>query len=160
MFGKHDNRQQNRPMKRFLVTGSAGFIGFHVAKRLLREGNQVTGLDNLNTYYDVHLKRARLAQLRGRRGFRFVMADVAGRAQMERLFQEEPFDCAVENHNLRLFIGFDRRDDLVELRDCFRPKNIERRMVERHAPVRRQTSFKADLCGRKCLLGAVHGALH
>src|SRR5712671_6342825 len=90
MFGKHDDRQQNRPMKRFLVTGSAGFIGFHVAKRLLREGNQVTGLDNLNTYYDVNLKRARLAQLRGRRGFRFVMADVADRAQMERLFQEEP----------------------------------------------------------------------
>ena len=95
MFGKHDDRQQNRPMKRFLVTGSAGFIGFHVAKRLLREGNQVTGLDNLNTYYDVHLKRARLAQLRGRRGFRFVMADVADRAQMERLFQEEPFDCVI-----------------------------------------------------------------
>ena len=95
MFGKHDDKQQNRPMKRFLVTGSAGFIGFHVAKRLLREGNQVTGLDNLNTYYDVNLKRARLAQLRGRRGFRFVMADVADRAQMERLFQEEPFDCVI-----------------------------------------------------------------
>ncbi len=95
MFGKHDDRQQNRPMKRFLVTGSAGFIGFHVAKRLLREGNQVTGLDNLNTYYDVNLKRARLAQLRGRRGFRFVVADVADRAQMERLFQEEPFDCVI-----------------------------------------------------------------
>ena len=95
MFGKHDDRQQNRPKKRFLVTGSAGSIGFHVAERLLPEGNQVTGLDNLNTYYDVKLKRARLAQLRGRRGFRFVMADVADRAQMERLFQEEPFDCVI-----------------------------------------------------------------
>ena len=48
-----------------LVTGSAGFIGFHVAQRLLREGKQVLGLDNMNAYYDVNLKCARLAQLSG-----------------------------------------------------------------------------------------------
>ena len=78
-----------------LVTGSAGFIGFHVAQRLLREGKQVLGLDNLNTYYDVNLKLARLAQLRDRRGFRFVMADVADQARMERLFVEESFDCVI-----------------------------------------------------------------
>ena len=78
-----------------LVTGSAGFIGFHVAQRLLREGKQVLGLDNLNAYYDVNLKCARLAQLRGQRGFRFVMADVADQARMERLFAEEAFDCVI-----------------------------------------------------------------
>jgi UDP-glucuronate 4-epimerase len=81
--------------ERLLVTGSAGFIGFHVAKRLLDDGKQVLGLDNLNDYYDVNLKSARLAQLRARRGFRFVLADVADRAQMERLFQEEPFDYVI-----------------------------------------------------------------
>ena len=80
-----------------LVTGSAGFIGFHVAQRLLREGKQVLGLDNLNAYYDVNLKCARLAQLRGQRGFRFVMADLADQARMERLFAEEPFDCVIHS---------------------------------------------------------------
>lgn len=78
-----------------LVTGSAGFIGFHVAQRLLREGKQVLGLDNLNAYYDVNLKCARLAQLSGLRGFRFVMADLADEARMERLFAEEPFDWVI-----------------------------------------------------------------
>jgi UDP-glucuronate 4-epimerase len=81
--------------ERILVTGSAGFIGFHVAKRLLEEGKQVTGLDNLNDYYDVNLKRARLAQLIGRPGFRFELADVADRARMEQLFREESFDCVI-----------------------------------------------------------------
>jgi UDP-glucuronate 4-epimerase len=52
-----------------LVTGSAGFIGFHVAKALLRRGEPVLGLDSLNDYYDVRLKEARLAQLRSHNGF-------------------------------------------------------------------------------------------
>src|SRR5690349_8594577 len=95
MFGQHNDKRSNRPLKRFLVTGSAGFIGFHVAKRLLQEGNQVVGLDNLNAYYDVNLKRARLAQLRDQPRFRFLMADVADRARMEQLFLEEPFDCVI-----------------------------------------------------------------
>jgi hypothetical protein len=49
--------------------------------------------------------------------------------------QEEALNRAVENDNLHFFVGFERRDDLVELRDCFRPKNVERRVVERDAPV-------------------------
>ena len=81
--------------EKVLVTGSAGFIGFHVAQRLLREGKQVLGLDNMNAYYDVNLKLARLAQLREQQGFRFVLADVADQARMERLFVEEPFDCVI-----------------------------------------------------------------
>lgn len=81
--------------EKVLVTGSAGFIGFHVAQRLLREGKQVLGLDNMNSYYDVALKCARLDQLMGQRGFRFVRVDLADQPRMERLFAEESFDCVI-----------------------------------------------------------------
>jgi len=73
---------------RFLVTGAAGFIGFHTAKALLDRGDEVIGLDNLNPYYDVSLKQARLAQLQGRNGFTFHKLDLADRAGMEKLFSE------------------------------------------------------------------------
>jgi UDP-glucuronate 4-epimerase len=62
-----------------LLTGAAGFIGFHVAKALLDRGEQVIGIDNLNDYYDVRLKEARLDQLRAYRGFAFTKLDVADR---------------------------------------------------------------------------------
>jgi len=73
---------------RVLVTGAAGFIGYHTAKALLERGEEVVGLDNLNTYYDVNLKEARLNQLQGRQGFTFHKLDLADRAGMERLFAE------------------------------------------------------------------------
>lgn len=73
-------------MSKVLVTGAAGFIGFHVAKRLLADGHTVTGLDNLNDYYDVNLKLARLKQLEGKPGFEFVKLDLADRGGMEQLF--------------------------------------------------------------------------
>jgi UDP-glucuronate 4-epimerase len=62
-----------------LLTGAAGFIGFHITKALLDRGEQVVGIDNLNDYYDVRLKQARLEQLRARRGFTFAKLDVADR---------------------------------------------------------------------------------
>jgi UDP-glucuronate 4-epimerase len=65
-----------------LVTGAAGFIGFHVARRLLAEGCTVVGLDNLNNYYDPALKTARLDILRGERRFSFERTDLADRAAM------------------------------------------------------------------------------
>ncbi len=74
---------------KILVTGAAGFIGFHTARTLLDRGDQVVGLDNMNDYYDVSLKQARLDQIEGRNGFRFVKADLADRAAIERLFEEE-----------------------------------------------------------------------
>ena len=64
-------------MGRVLVTGAAGFIGFHVVKRLLARGDEVTGLDSINDYYDVNLKEARLAQLADQPGFSFVRANLA-----------------------------------------------------------------------------------
>ena len=72
---------------KILVTGAAGFIGHHVSARLLSEGHEVTGADNMNDYYDVHLKFARLARLSGRQGFRFQRADLAEPDATARLFQ-------------------------------------------------------------------------
>lgn len=78
-----------------LVTGAAGFIGMHVAERLLARGDQVVGLDNLNDYYDVALKEARLARLQGLPGFSFVRLDLADAAGMAALFASEKFDKVV-----------------------------------------------------------------
>jgi UDP-glucuronate 4-epimerase len=74
---------------RILVTGAAGFIGYHTAARLLDRGHEVIGLDNLNAYYDVSLKEARLARLKEREGFRFLKADLADRTIIEAAFAEE-----------------------------------------------------------------------
>jgi UDP-glucuronate 4-epimerase len=80
---------------KLLVTGAAGFIGFHTARRLLERGEEVVGLDNLNAYYDPGLKRARLGLLRGHAGFRFVEADIADRTAMDELFRAEKFQRVV-----------------------------------------------------------------
>lgn len=78
-----------------LVTGAAGFIGMHVAERLLARGEQVVGLDNLNNYYSVALKQARLAQIGSRPDFRFVQEDLANNAAVLALFAREKFDRVV-----------------------------------------------------------------
>ncbi len=78
-----------------LVTGAAGFIGFHLTKRILQSGDTVVGLDNMNDYYDVGLKEARLAQLKGASNFRFVKISLEDRERMPELFSAEKFDCVV-----------------------------------------------------------------
>lgn len=78
-----------------LVTGAAGFIGFHTAKALLDRGDTVVGLDNLNDYYDVSLKKARLAQLEGRNGFAFHKLDLVDRSAIAALFEQEKFDRVI-----------------------------------------------------------------
>lgn len=93
---------------KILVTGAAGFIGYHLASRLLRDGHTVVGLDSLNDYYDVRLKQARLGQLgigepsdgvveqsKRYEAFRFVKGDLADRELLPRLFSEEQFDAVV-----------------------------------------------------------------
>lgn len=80
---------------RVLVTGAAGFIGFHVTQRLLSRGNKVVGLDNLNDYYQVSLKQARLAHLTGRPGFSFVRGGLEDRQLLEGLFASHGFDLVI-----------------------------------------------------------------
>ncbi|HKC15441.1 MAG TPA: NAD-dependent epimerase [Steroidobacteraceae bacterium] len=80
---------------KLLVTGAAGFIGYFTSQRLLARGDEVVGVDNLNDYYDVTLKRARLAQLDGQRGFRFVKLDLANQGGVSQLFASEKFQRVV-----------------------------------------------------------------
>ena len=80
---------------KILVTGVAGFIGFHTAAKLLGRGDTVVGLDNLNDYYDVRLKQARLTLLEKEPAFRFVKLDLADRAGMAELFAQQKFERVI-----------------------------------------------------------------
>jgi UDP-glucuronate 4-epimerase len=80
---------------KILVTGAAGFIGMHVARRLLERGDEVVGIDNLNDYYDPRLKEARLETLAGHSGFGFQQIDVADAPAIARLFAERGFERVV-----------------------------------------------------------------
>jgi len=80
---------------KILITGAAGFIGCHVCRRLLDRGDEVVGIDNLNSYYDVSLKEARLDLLRDDANFRFIRLDLADREGMEELFRVEKFKRVV-----------------------------------------------------------------
>ena len=78
-----------------LVTGAAGFIGYHVARRLLEQGRTVVGIDNLNAYYDPALKQARLAELARLPGFRFEQCDIADRERLAALFSAHRFSRVI-----------------------------------------------------------------
>ncbi|MFN9100736.1 MAG: NAD-dependent epimerase [Gemmatimonadaceae bacterium] len=82
-------------MAKILVTGAAGFIGYHTSARLLARGDEVVGLDNVNDYYDPTLKEARLARLAGHAGFRLHRLELGDREGVERVFRAERFDRVV-----------------------------------------------------------------
>lgn len=82
-------------MSRILVTGAAGFIGFHLSRRFLERGDEVVGLDNVNDYYDVKLKEDRLALLTAEERFSFHHESLENQAAVQRLFVNEPFDAVV-----------------------------------------------------------------
>ncbi len=81
--------QRHIKMKKILVTGAAGFIGFHLSRRFLHAGHSVIGVDNLNDYYDVNLKKARLMLLEDNNAFQFIKIDIADRENMASLFKRE-----------------------------------------------------------------------
>ena len=81
--------------KKYLVTGAAGFIGFHTTKKLLARGDTVVGYDNLVPYYPVEYKHARLKQLEGQPGFTFLHADLTERDRLMKLCQDEKFDVVI-----------------------------------------------------------------
>ncbi|RRN78775.1 NAD-dependent epimerase [Pseudoxanthomonas sp. SGD-10] len=80
---------------KILVTGAAGFIGFHTTQRLASAGHEIVGIDNLNNYYDVGLKHARLAQLEVHKNFRFIKMDLSDRSEISKLFHVERFDVVL-----------------------------------------------------------------
>ncbi len=82
-------------LKKVLITGAAGFIGYFLVKKLLGQGLAVVGIDNLNDYYDPELKRARLRQLQGEAGFAFAPVDLADRPAMAELFAQHGFTAVV-----------------------------------------------------------------
>lgn len=80
---------------KILVTGAAGFIGYHTCRALLKRGDDIVGLDNFNDYYDVRLKRARIDQLTSHPRFELIEADITDQPFMERLFTEHRFDRVI-----------------------------------------------------------------
>lgn len=82
-------------MKKILVTGASGFIGFHLSKQLLQRGEYVVGVDNMNNYYDVNLKVDRLKQLELNDNFKFIKFDIANREDTDATFFKEKFDVVV-----------------------------------------------------------------
>src|SRR5512138_2768671 len=89
------NKELTVYMRKILVTCAAGFISFHLAKRLADRGDMVIDLDNVNDYYDVNLKFARLKLLEEIDNFRFMKVDPCDRETLSALFREEKFDCVV-----------------------------------------------------------------
>src|SRR5512142_2588306 len=97
-------------MAKYLITGTAGFIGYHLAEEILKRGNEIVGLDNLNAYYDVNLKLARLdesgitgteaepgrfVQSKKWPGYRFVRMDLQDKGRLMKLFKEERFEYII-----------------------------------------------------------------
>ena len=87
--------QQNKRMTKVLITGAAGFIGFHLSKFLVTEGYHVVGIDSVNDYYDVSLKRERLNLLKDMQGFRFTEIDICDKPGLDLIFQQECFDLVI-----------------------------------------------------------------
>jgi len=92
---EQDNTKVHETMKNILITGAAGFIGAGLASRLLERGDNVYGIDNLNDYYDVDLKKARLENIPNQKKFTFERIDISDRTGIKKLFEENKFDAVM-----------------------------------------------------------------
>jgi len=90
-----DKNDKVRIMEKILITGAAGFIGFHVSKRLIESSADIVGIDNLNEYYDVNLKIDRIKQLEGKANFKFVKMDICDKESVAELFSKERFEVVI-----------------------------------------------------------------
>ena len=81
--------------KKYLVTGSAGFIGFHLSKKLLVNSSIVVGIDNINNYYDQNLKKDRNKVLKRYRNYKFKKIDIKNYKKLERVFKQNKFECVI-----------------------------------------------------------------
>lgn len=90
-----EDRKMFDNSKRYMITGGAGFIGFHLSKSLLDKGASVLGFDNMNDYYDIKLKEARIRELEGRDGYRFEKADLSDKEQVFSLFETYQPDIVI-----------------------------------------------------------------
>jgi len=88
-------REPNPKPRKILVTGVAGFIGFHLCRKLLESDDEIFGLDNLNDYYDINLKMNRLKQIESKNNFQFLRIDIADRDSMAKLFYNRRFDIVI-----------------------------------------------------------------
>lgn len=93
--GSRGQRTMELKYRNILVTGAAGFIGFHLSRRLLKNGYRIVGLDNLSPYYSVALKEARLEILKSAAGFTFIETDLSSGEQLRELFARNAFDVVV-----------------------------------------------------------------
>ena len=82
-------------MAKILVTGAAGFIGFHLSQYLLKNNNTIIGIDNLNSYYEISLKKARLDQLKTEKKFTFCLVDIADQKHISQIITEHQFDYVI-----------------------------------------------------------------
>jgi len=94
----------NFQFNRVIITGAAGFIGFHLSMRLLKNGCHVTGIDNLNSYYDVKLKEARLEKLTSFENFSFYKMDISDKKSLEAIFNNTKYDVVVNKILMLMWI--------------------------------------------------------
>ena len=80
---------------KYLITGSAGFIGYHLSRRFCEEGIEVTGVDNVNSYYDLKLKEDRLDNLKKYKNFKFIKSDLADKEELIKIFEKEKIENVI-----------------------------------------------------------------